>query len=224
MPDAVQSHARGGSKESRFLAIEEARGLVSLVQRGVVEIHIQNGRAPDSEKPDQLVIDFDPGPGVRWSRVQQAAFELKEILDELKLASFVKTSGGKGLHVHVPFAPLYHEDDVKAFARALAEAMVKRDPSSYTANMAKNGRGGKIFVDYLRNGKGSTAVAPYSVRAREGAPVALPVKWSEVKGLKSGADFSIKDALTRIKRADPWAGYENVKQELPLLGDAARAA
>ncbi|MGZ3705295.1 MAG: DNA ligase D [Bdellovibrionota bacterium] len=219
-PRAVKNHHRAGKE---FLTVDSEEGLVSLVQRGMIELHTQNGRAPDPTRPDQLVIDFDPGPGVGWSRVRQAAFDLKGILDELKLTSYVKTSGGKGLHVHVPIAPEYPEDDVKAFARALAFAMAARRANAYTASMAKKERPGKIFVDYFRNGHGNTAVAPYSVRARPGAPVALPLSWSEVKNLRSAASFSLRQATERMQRPDPWQGFELVAQKLPLLGHKARS-
>lgn len=216
-PKAVTNHKRGPRRQEEYVTLESPQGLISLVQRGAVEIHAQNGRAPDPSRPGQLVIDFDPGSGVAWPEVRQAAFDLKQILDELKLTSFVKSSGGKGLHVHVPFSPEYPEEDVKAFAHALADAMVKRHPGAYTANMAKKEREGKVFVDYLRNGHGSSAVAPYSVRAREGAPVALPITWKELKDLRGANLFSLKQAMARMKTADPWAGFELVSQKLPLL-------
>ena len=216
-PREVTNHKRGARAEEEFVTVNSPQGLVSLVQRGAIEIHAQNGRSSNPSRPDQLVIDFDPGPKVTWPEVRAAAFHLKAILDELKLTSFVKTSGGKGLHVHVPFSPEYDEEDVKAFSHALADAMVKRHPGAYTANMSKKERVGKIFVDYLRNGRGSTAIAPYAVRAREGAPVAMPITWKELKTLKKANGFTLKLAMERVKKADPWVGFEIVTQKLPLL-------
>lgn len=148
-----------------------------------------------------------------------AVFDLKKILDRLHLRAFVKTSGSRGLHVHIPIEPIYSEDDVRAFARALADAMTAEFPHRYLASASESLREGKIFVDYLRNGTGATAVAPYGIRARTGAPVALPIAWAEVRKLRSADAVTLPKALAILKRRrrDPWAGYFEVRQRLPIL-------
>ncbi len=212
------------SRNDEFLTVSTAEGLRSLVQLGSLELHVQNGKTAHPTRPDQFVIDFDPGPGVPWKEVRRAAFTLRKMLEALHLESYVKVTGGKGLHVHVPIEPLYDEGEVKNFARALAEAMAARDPDRFTATMSKKARGGKIFVDYLRNGHGALAVAPYSVRARAGAPVALPVSWEELPRIRSAAPFSVKQALARLASPDPWENFGHRRQRLPLLKPATRAA
>lgn len=217
-PGGLELHRRTRKKEERdFLTLSSKEGLLDLVQRGTVEIHAENGRAPRASRPDQIVMDFDPGPGITWQKTKKAAFDLKEILDTLKLKSFVKVSGGKGLHVHIPVAPIYSEANVKAFSHALAREMESRDPEIYTSVISKKARINKIFVDYLRNGEGATAVVPYSLRAREGAKVALPVSWAELKNLTGPDTFGMAEARRRAKRRDPWAGWEKLKQRLPHL-------
>jgi bifunctional non-homologous end joining protein LigD len=155
---------------------------------------------------------------VSFTRVKQAALELKEILDDLKLKSFVKVSGGKGLHVHVPIAPIYDWDQIKSFSKSICDQMEMNNPGKFTTNISKAKRKGKIFLDYLRNGYGATAVTPYSVRARAGAPVAMPITWAEVKKLKDAHSYTLKN-VPRIlkKRVDPWKGYLRIKQKIKLL-------
>ncbi len=217
-PEHVHTHS-GETSEKDFLTIDSPEGLVALVQRGSIEFHAQNVRAADPTRPDQLVMDFDPGPGVDWKKVKQAALDLKNILDQLDLIGFLKVSGGKGLHVHVPFEPLYDTADVKEFSHALAREMVNRNPELYTVTIAKKARKGKIFVDYLRNGESSTAVLPYSVRAREGAPVALPIAWAQLKNLKSASAFSLPrvSEILRTRKKDPWQAFFTTQQKLPHL-------
>ena len=142
------------------LAIDDLAGLISLVQMGVLEIHVWGSRAGQLEKPDRLIFDLDPDPSVDWPQVVIAAREVRVLLEELGLASFLKTTGGKGLHLVVPVQPRTEWDEAKAFCRAVADFMVRAAPDRFIATMSKAARKGKIFIDYLRNGRGATAVAP----------------------------------------------------------------
>lgn len=145
---------------------------------------------------------------------------LKDLLGKLGLKSFVKVSGGKGLHVHVPIVPKYHWDEIKSFSKAVCELLVKKSPKKYTTNIMKKKRKGRIFLDYLRNGYGATAVVPYSVRAKPNASVALPISWKEMKGLKTADQFTLKMVQKKLKtKKDPWAGYFKLKQKIKQLED-----
>ena len=202
-----------------YLSIDSAEGLQELVQLNAFEIHAWNCDKDDYMRPNQIVMDFDPGPEVPWSQVIEAAFELKEMLDDLDLTSFVKLTGGKGIHVHVPIAPLYNWDQIKSFTQTLALEMVARNPSRYLANMSKKLRKNKIFVDYLRNGYGATAVVPYSLRAKPLSAIALPLEWSELKKVKSPQEYTMDKALKKIKsrKRDPWEGMMKLKQKINIL-------
>lgn len=209
-----------GSEKSRepYLMIEDLQSLLSLVQMGVLEIHNWGSHAKTWDKPDMIVFDFDPDEALPFARVKQAAMDLRARLKKLKLESFVKTTGGKGLHVVVPFTPKHDWDTIKAWARALAQVMEEEAPERYTTNMRKEVRKGKIFIDYLRNGETATAIAPYSTRARDNAPVAVPLAWEELKTLKAGNLWTIKTLprrLAKLKR-DPWEEFYMVKQSLPV--------
>lgn len=201
----------------KYMIVNSAEGLLDLVQMGAFELHNWNCHDEDVERPDQFIIDLDPGPGVTWEQVKSSAVEVKEILEHFKLKSFIKTSGGKGLHVHVPIAPLYSWDQVKNFTKALAQLMEDQFPDKYVSTMSKKIRKNKIFVDYLRNGRGSTAVTPYSLRAAPKSAAALPISWAELKGLKAANQYDIKKAIAYLKKrkADPWKDYEKLKQKLP---------
>lgn len=202
-----------------YLSVNSQRGLEELVQLNAFEIHAWNCHADNYMRPNQIVIDFDPGPGVPWKDVVNAAFDLKAILEDLDLTSFVKLTGGKGLHVHIPVAPLYDWEQIKSFSEALALEMVTRNPKKFTANMSKNLRRGKIFVDYLRNGYGATAVVPYSLRAKPLSTVALPLEWAELRRIKGPQEFTMDKALKKIKsrKKDPWAGMMKLKQRITIL-------
>jgi bifunctional non-homologous end joining protein LigD len=162
------------------------------------------------------VFDFDPDPKIPFTRVVEAARGMKQLLESIKLNAFVKTTGGKGLHVVVPVAPTVEWDEAKGFCKSLAEEMARREPKKYTTNMRKVERHGRIFVDYLRNGRTATAVLPYSVRWRAGASVALPLEWSELGRLKAANQFTIKDVPKRISRQkrDPWADFDSARVDL----------
>mgnify|MGYP003574905996 CR=1 FL=1 len=209
-----------------YITVNSPEGLVQLVQLNAFEIHAWNCREDKIMNPDQIVMDLDPGEAVSWKEVVNSAFEMKKILENLGLKSFVKVTGGKGLHLHIPISPEYSWDDVKAFSHTLSLYLVEGRPDFYTANMSKSLRKKKIFIDYLRNGYGATAVAPYSLRAKEYSFVALPVTWEELKKLKGPQEFTLKKALSKLKRrrSDPWAGMDKLKQKIPILSQESRAA
>ena len=194
-----------------LLCVEDFDGIASLVQMGVVEIHVWGSTIAELERPDQVIFDLDPGEGVDPDAVRTGALEVRDRLEGIGLDSFVKLSGGKGYHVTVPLTPQADWTEVKAFAHGFAQAMAAAEPGRYTATLAKKARRGRIFIDYLRNGRGATAVAPYSTRARAGAPVAVPVTWPEVEaGIKPNA-FHVGDALPA---RDPWSGFRAAAQPL----------
>jgi bifunctional non-homologous end joining protein LigD len=199
-----------------YVAIENLRGLVGLVQLGVLEVHPWGSREDDVEHPDRIVIDLDPGPGVEWGGVVQGANQVRERLEALGLESFVKTTGGKGLHVVFPIQRRTSWDDAKAFAKAIADGLVKDHPEKYLAVMTKARRQGKIFVDYLRNGRGATAIAPYSTRARENATVATPLSWEELGNGVGPAMLTVRTVparLAKLKR-DPWERIGRIRQSI----------
>jgi bifunctional non-homologous end joining protein LigD len=210
---AVKVAGRGDGKP--FIFIDDVEGLVSLVQMGTIEIHAWNVTVSNIKKPDRLIFDLDPGPDVGWDAVKNAARQVRTALEKLGLTSFLKTTGGKGLHVVAPFTPGPGWAETKQFARSVAGELANAYPDRYTINNRKDVRGGRIFIDYLRNDETASAVAAYSVRARPGAPVSLPFDWKELARLKAGDAFHIEDALQR--RKDPWADMTRAGvQRLPL--------
>lgn len=220
VPDSFHTFPiKEDSGEGIYLSINSAAGLQELVQLNAFEIHAWNCHADTYMNPDQIVMDFDPGPGVPWKEVVASAFELKEMLEDLNLKSFVKLTGGKGVHVHIPVAPIYSWDQIKSFSQTLALELVSRNPSKYTSNMSKKLRKNKIFVDYLRNGYGATAVVPYSLRAKPTSAVALPLEWAELKRVKSPQEYTMDKALKKIKsrKKDPWSGMMKLKQKIDIL-------
>jgi bifunctional non-homologous end joining protein LigD len=205
-------------KGEELLYIDDLDGLLTLVQAGVLEIHVWGSTIDDIEYCDRLVFDFDPGDDVPWAAVNKAARELRERLAELKLTSFVKTTGGKGLHVVVP-AGGTPWNDAKDFAYAMVLAMEADAPDKYVSKMTKSIRGGKIFLDYLRNGRGATAIVAYSTRARPGAAVSVPVDWDELGPRLTPDKFTVLNLGKRLAslKKDPWAGIAKVSQKLPDL-------
>lgn len=206
--------AKGAAAE--YLVVHDLRDLVAMIQEGVIEIHPWGSRADDPEKPDRLIFDFDPAPDVAFERVVEAAVAMRGLLAEFDLESFAKTTGGKGLHVVVPLRRGIGWTALKDFARAFAAAFARVDPKRFTTMSAMRARGGKIFVDYLRNDRGSTAVAGYSVRARHAAPVALPLAWSEVKRGLDPSRYSLRSVprLLAVRR-DPWRQLYRCRQTIP---------
>jgi bifunctional non-homologous end joining protein LigD len=205
-------------KVDKIISIDDLEGLISLVQAGVLEIHTRGTAVNDREQADRLVFDLDPGPGTGWKDVVAAAREVRERLAKLKLKSFLKTSGGKGLHVVLPIKPAPW-DTAKDFCHAIAASMAADDPDRYVASAIKSKRNKRIFVDYLRNSREATAVAPYSTRARPGAPVSTPIEWSELGALKNANQYTVLNLPTRLARLrkDPWANIGRIKQALPKL-------
>ena len=216
---AIPQTGKDKAGEKPFVAIDSPTGLRAVVQRSSLEIHPWGCHRNDIERPDQIVMDFDPDVGHDFELVKEGALELREILTALKIKSFLKVTGGKGLHVQFPFEPLYGWDQVKEFARTLALEMVARFPKAYTANIAKKARKGKIFIDYLRNGRGATAVAPYSLRARTLSAVAMPIFWDDLEALPRADVFTLNTALQHLKarKADPWKGYLSTRQKISIL-------
>ncbi len=203
------------ASDAPLVAVDGLPGLLGMVQGGALEIHPWGSQLDDLERPDFITMDLDPGPGVAWTAVIDAAREVRERLREAGFISFVKTSGGKGLHVVAPLKPKAEWREVKAFTKGIAEAMAADDPERYVATVTKSKRKGKILVDYLRNGRGATAVAPYSSRARSGAPVSMPLDWTELDQAIGPDHFTVGNALARSGSiADPWADFWRAAQPL----------
>ena len=192
-----------------YMVANSLAALVGLVQMGVLEVHTWGPRRDKLDSPDRMILDLDPDPAVDWSSVIEGAQLLRTLLSELDLASFVKTTGGKGLHVVVPLQRVHTWDEVKTFSKALADHLVHMIPERFLATMSKQKRKGKIYVDYLRNGRGATAVAAYSTRAKPGAPVSVPLAWDELSVDMRSDHFTIgnlQDRLGRLRK-DPWKDY-----------------
>jgi bifunctional non-homologous end joining protein LigD len=205
-----------------YLTIDSAEGLIGLAQMGVLEIHPWGSRADDVERPDRLIFDFDPAPDVPFTWVVEAALAMRQRLDKLGLESFLKTTGGKGLHVVAPFKREHEWPLIKDFARAVATATAA-ESNRYVTVMTKAKRTGKIFIDFFRNDRGATAVAPYSTRARPGAPVATPLDWREATPALTPSHFTVETMPRRLAQlpADPWAPMLTAKQ---AIGKAALKA
>lgn len=189
----------------KYYYIKDEYGLIGEIQLGTVELHTFGCTADNLERPDIMVFDLDPDEGMDLESVRRGVRHLKVILDKLNLKSYLKTSGGKGYHILVPFSP-QSWDFFKSFSKEVALTMEKLCPDKYTANMRKEKRKGKIYIDWVRNGKGATSVAPYSLRARAGAAVSAPIKWSELDKIAPN-DIDIKAALERAKKFDCWKGF-----------------
>ena len=202
-----------------LLFIRDFDGLAALVQLGTVEIHLWGAKVDAVETPDQVIFDLDPDKGVPMERVRAAALTVRARLDELGFASFLKTSGGKGFHVVMPLKPKAGWDEIKAFARGFAKAMEQAQPKLYTATLSKQARKGRIFVDYLRNGRGATAIAPYSTRARPGAPVAMPVAWARLGQLAPDA-FKAGTIGAGESEDEAWRGFFELARTLTGRRDA----
>jgi bifunctional non-homologous end joining protein LigD len=206
------THKRGDVAD--YLYLDDKKALVAAMQMGVLELHIWGSKIDAIDKPDRLVFDLDPDPAVGFERVRDAAAAMRDALDALGLESFALLTGGKGVHVVVPLTRRHDWPTVKAFARALAERFVTAEPESYVATMSKARRKNRIFIDHFRNERGSTAIAPYSPRARQGAPVAWPVTWPELAKAASAAVVEVPEALRRAGGPDPWTGYGEVRQSI----------
>ncbi len=199
---------------ANYLYVKDSKGLVSAVQMGTIEFHIWGSRIDRLDMADRLVFDLDPDPIVTFETVKEAALFLRRGLEAIGLKSLAMVSGGKGVHVIVPLTRRASWEDAKAFAKALSSKIADEDPDHYIATMSKAKRKGRIFIDWLRNERGATAISPYSVRAREGGPVATPVSWEELETLDAANSFHIPDILERLEMADPWEGAGDWKQGL----------
>lgn len=217
VPDELSEVIVPGFEDSgAYLYIEDAAGLVALVQMGVLEVHPWGVRIDKPDRPDRVIFDLDPGEGLAFADVVKAALELRERLAAVGMASFAKTTGGKGLHVVAPLERRYEWKEVKRFARAFADAIAKDAPDRFLIKAALAERPGKIFIDYLRNDATATAVAPYSTRARAGAPVATPLDWSEVTEDLDPKAFDIRTVPQRLRaQGDPWKDIDKSAQRLP---------
>jgi bifunctional non-homologous end joining protein LigD len=200
-----------------YLFVRDVRGLIALVQMGVLEIHPWGARNDSPERPDRMIFDLDPGEGSSFADVVAAAREVRAMLESIKLISFLKTTGGKGLHLVVPIARRYNWQEVKAFAKRAAEKLANEKPERYLIRMSKAERRGRILIDYLRNDPTSTAIAPYSTRSREGAPVATPLAWEELGDKLDPKALNEKTVPGRLKalHQDPWKDIASFKQPLP---------
>jgi bifunctional non-homologous end joining protein LigD len=196
-----------------YFSAASAAALVGLVQWGVFELHPWGARAPRLDRPDQLIFDLDPDEGLPWAPLVAAIGHLRTLLDDLKLVGFLKTTGGKGIHVVLPIRATLTWDDAKSFTKTAADFLVRTYADLFTASAAKERRKGKVFIDYLRNAQGATAVAPYAVRARAHAPVAMPIAWSELGSDVRFDHFNIGNAAQRLNpRTDPWADFIGTRQ------------
>jgi bifunctional non-homologous end joining protein LigD len=221
MPDAIhrvdipdKDGPGTDGKSQEYLTIADASGLITAAQLGVLEFHIWGVHIDKVERPDRIVFDLDPDPSVAFPAVRDAALELRAALDAIGLASFALLTGGKGVHVVAPIARRHTWPTVKQFAQALAERFAAQLPERYVATMRKARRKGRIFIDYFRNDRTASAIAPYSPRAREGAPVAWPVTWEELAKAPAADTVSLVTAMLRLDEPDPWNGYHKTQQYL----------
>ena len=198
-----------------YIEVPSSGALVGAAQMNVVEFHTWNSTTRSIDKPDRMLFDLDPGEGLEWPMMQEAAALVHDFLGELGLKSWLKTSGGKGLHVVVPLVPRDDYDTVKDFSRRVVEHIARVVPSRFVAKSGPSNRVGKIFIDYLRNGFGATTATAWSARARKGLGVSVPVDWSELKTLTGGAQWTIVDAHERFEAGNAaWAGYSKSRQTL----------
>lgn len=213
--DSIEIAGKSG-KKSTYLVIRDVKGLVAAAQIGALELHIWGSRADRVEKPERVVFDLDPDEDLDFSHVRHAAFEIRDILDAVGLRCFPLLSGGKGVHLVAPLERRRVWPDVKAFARGLARTIAAAAPERYTATAAKASRTGRVFIDWMRNQRGATAIAPYSLRARPGASLATPVSWRELAAIDGAATFTLYTIGPRLNRngADPWTDYHQIRQSI----------
>ncbi|HYI40527.1 MAG TPA: non-homologous end-joining DNA ligase [Allosphingosinicella sp.] len=216
VPEALHEVNIPGFDEP-YLYISDVAGLVAMVQMGVLEMHPWGVKVESPDRADRIVFDLDPAEGLGFEAVVEAAKEVRDRLEALGLISFVKTTGGKGLHVVVPVEATAPWKDVKSFAKGVSAGMAADSPDKYLTKASKADRVGRIFIDYLRNDPTSTAVAPYSTRSRKGAPVAMPIRWEQAKAGLDPCDYTVETVpgLVAKQKSDPWAEMLEVKQALP---------
>jgi bifunctional non-homologous end joining protein LigD len=216
MPKAIRHGElqKMSGKDSRILWIEDLAGLIGGVQMNTLEFHVWGSSRHQPELPDRMVFDIDPDEGLDFGQIKQAAVDIRDVLDVLGLRSWALLSGGKGVHVVVPLVPEADWPAVKAFCQNFAKLMAKSDPERFVANMSMARRKGRMFLDYLRNGQGATAICPWSTRARAGGSVAVPVTWDELAGIERANAFDVFAAAARVKGPDAWAGFLEADQVL----------
>ncbi len=204
------------TKVGEYMVVDTVEGLVSLAQMNVLEIHTWNSTADRVEQPDRIVFDLDPGQNVTWTQVVRAAKVLRKMLAAVKLKAWLKTTGGRGLHIVVPIVPSRDWSECLDFARAIATVMVEQDPARYTIDFRKAGRENKILIDYLRNNRTNTSICAFAVRAREGAPVSMPIAWTDLTSSLKPSRFTVMTARAYLarRRADPWRNYASAAQQL----------
>lgn len=201
-------------KDDMYLYIDDAAGLAACVQMSALELHIWGSHVDNLEHPDRIVFDIDPDEGLGFDSVRDAAQRIREELAKWALESFPMLTGGKGIHVIAPLRPVLEWPDIKLFCRTFADKLAENEPERFTSNIRKAKRTGRMFVDYLRNERGATAVAPFSTRAKPGCPVAMPVSWNELGTIESASAFSLAEAVARAKGPDPWPGYFDLTQSV----------
>jgi bifunctional non-homologous end joining protein LigD len=201
-----------------LLEVDNPQALVGAAQLNVIEFHTWNSLSRNINHPDRMIFDLDPGEGTPWKHVQEAASLIRVFLEELKLASWLKTSGGKGLHVVVPLTSQLDYDTIKDFSQAVVQHLAKTIPARFVAKSGASNRIGKIYIDYMRNGHGATTTAAFSARARPGLGVSMPVAWDDLPKIKSGAQWTIKTAREHLsfQTKDPWADYWKKKQTVKV--------
>ncbi len=206
------------NNKEEYLMIKDLQGLIALVQFNVTEIHPWGSSIKTLEKPDRITLDLDPDENIPWKNVIKGALVIRKELKKSGLTSYVKTSGGKGLHIVIPIMPKNTWAEVKNFTETFSRYMAEKYPTQFTATITKTKRLGKIFIDYLRNSRGATAVAPYSTRAKAAAPISTPVSWEELKKIKSSQQFTVANIFKRVSKIkkDPWQGFFQCKQQLPI--------
>lgn len=220
--ELFESTVKKKNNTEKFFYIKNVKGLLKLVQMGVLEIHPWGSKADKPDKPDRIIFDLDPDINIKWSKIVDCALRIKKELEELGLKSFVKTTGGKGLHIVIPIQRRYNWDTVLNFSKVFVQYLVKKYPKEYIDTMSKAKRSGKIYIDYLRNHMGATAIGAYSTRARENAPIATPISWNELSAKMKSDYFTLRnlpDRLLKLKD-DPWSDFFKLKQKLPSLNKA----
>lgn len=207
-----------GEKYDSAISVERPGEIFQLIQAGTVEVHGWQASFSNIDKPDQIIFDLDPESEKLWGRVIDTSYEIQSRLKILGLQSFIKLTGGKGVHIHVPVQPRYSWNMIKAFSKGLMQILYESNPGYYTMNMQKQNRKGKIFLDYLRNGYGATAIIPYSLRARTQPTVAFPIAWKDLKKYSGPDEILFKNSIEIVKkRKDPWADYFRLKQRIAAL-------
>ncbi len=215
-PDAIKriDIEESSGRRASYLYVTDIAGIIAACQMGTLEFHIWWSTIDGLERPDRLVFDLDPDTSIGFGEVKRSAIEIRDRLADLGLHSFALVTGGKGIHVVVPLVALAGGNEAKDFAEAFARKMVADEPDRYTATMSKAKRKDRVFIDWLRNERGSTAIAPYSTRARAGGPVATPVSWDEVGSLTAANLFHPADVLKRLDDDDPWAAAAGLRQSI----------